>query len=106
MMEITNTFKLSEYTLLDAITLLDNYYMKSQKKFSDDDVHLCGMCCLFIASKEQDEVPLTLQAVYDSIGHKSFKREVIIDKELDILKTLGFECVPVTALQIAEAIMA
>lgn len=52
MMEITHTFKLCEYTLLEAITLLDNYYMKSDKKFTDDDVHLCGMCCLFIASKE------------------------------------------------------
>jgi len=45
---------------------------------------------MFIASKYEDVVPLLLKTVYNKIGHKKLTLDAIRDKELEIMRALGF----------------
>jgi hypothetical protein len=46
---------------------------------------------MFIASKYEDVVPLMMRTVVNKIGHNKFELRQIEDKELEILKVLGYK---------------
>lgn len=45
---------------------------------------------MFIASKYQDVYPLLMRTVFNKIGHKKISIEAIREKELDVLRSIGF----------------
>jgi hypothetical protein len=46
---------------------------------------------MFIASKYEDVFPLLMKTVFNKIGHKKISEEDIINKEMEILRVLGFK---------------
>ncbi len=46
---------------------------------------------MFIASKYEDVLPLMMKTVFNKIGHKKIPINDIRDRELDILRVLGFK---------------
>lgn len=46
---------------------------------------------MFIASKYEDVVPLMMRTVVNKIGHNKFELKVIEEKELEMLRVLGFK---------------
>lgn len=46
---------------------------------------------MFIASKYEDVYPLLMKTVFNKIGHKKISEEDIRNKEMDILRVLGFK---------------
>lgn len=46
---------------------------------------------MFMASKYEDIYPLLMKTVFSKIGHKKISVDLIRERELDILRTLGFK---------------
>jgi hypothetical protein len=46
---------------------------------------------MFIASKYEDVIPILMRTVINKIGHNKFEIPQIEDKELEVLKTIGFK---------------
>ena len=70
--------------------------IKGFKKVKDDDIHLLGVVCIFIASKMEDIAPLRMVHIVQTISHNKFKAEQIEKKERDILSTIDFKVVSVS----------
>ena len=83
-----------DQTLFIAVSILDRYIQACEMRgqvFKPSDLHLTGVTCMFIASKYEDVQPLLLKTVFNKIGHTKIPQESILDKELDILKAIGFK---------------
>ena len=59
-------------------------------------MHLVGVTAMFIASKYQENYPIKLKLVYETIGHKKIPIEEIKKKEQEILEVLNFSLVSPT----------
>ena len=57
---------------------------------------------MFMASKYEDVYPLLLKTVYSKIGHKKISVESIRNKELEILRVLGFKLGAPTSLEFLD----
>ena len=57
---------------------------------------------MFMASKYEDIYPLLLRTVYQKIGHKKISTQEIRDRELMILKALGFQVGAPTPFEFME----
>ena len=55
------------------------------------DLHLTGVVCMLIASKYEDVHPLIMKTVFLKIGHEKIPVAVIVAREQDILRSLGFK---------------
>lgn len=51
---------------------------------------MSGIVSMFIASKYEDVIPILMRTVINKIGHNKFEVPHIEDKELEVLKTIGF----------------
>lgn len=66
-------------------------YLKLTSGYRDEDLHLIGVTCLFLASKFDEVAPLRLKVVYDTILFKHYKEEEIRTLEARILEVLSFK---------------
>ena len=89
--EVLTTFKTSEQTFFLTINILDRYFKNSEKNLSSSDLHISGVVAMFIASKYEDVIPILMRTVINKIGHGKFEVPQIEDKELEVLKTIGFK---------------
>mmetsp|Transcript_22728 Transcript_22728/g.21920 ORF Transcript_22728/g.21920 Transcript_22728/m.21920 type:complete len:198 (+) Transcript_22728:286-879(+) len=91
MAEVLQTFKCSEQTFFLAVNIMDRYFKNVSRTIETSELHLTGIVSMFIASKYEDVVPLLMKTIINKIGHNKFPLEVIQNKELEILKALGFK---------------
>eukprot|EP00350_Pseudokeronopsis_sp_OXSARD2_P002586 CAMPEP_0170541520 /NCGR_PEP_ID=MMETSP0211-20121228/1234_1 /TAXON_ID=311385 /ORGANISM="Pseudokeronopsis sp., Strain OXSARD2" /LENGTH=172 /DNA_ID=CAMNT_0010844281 /DNA_START=464 /DNA_END=982 /DNA_ORIENTATION=+ len=70
---------------------MDRYFKNVSRTIETSELHLTGIVSMFIASKYEDVVPLLMKTIINKIGHNKFPLEVIQNKELEILKALGFK---------------
>jgi hypothetical protein len=70
---------------------MDRYFKKTESTLQSGDLHLVGVASMFIASKYQDVIPLRMKTVISKIGHNKFDAKSVSEKELEILKVLGFK---------------
>ena len=91
MVEVLTTFRTSDQTFFLAINILDRYFKHSDKNLTSSDLHISGIVSMFIASKYEDVIPILMRTVINKIGHNKFEVPQIEDKELEVLKTIGFK---------------
>ena len=91
MLEIIKAFELDDDTFILSVNIMD-YYIANEKsiRLKDDDIHLIGMCCIFLASKIEDIIPLRMSNIVNEIGHRRFSSKTIEAKERHIVKILNF----------------
>ncbi|KRX08325.1 Cyclin-like protein [Pseudocohnilembus persalinus] len=93
----------SQYSFYRAVELMDHYIMKEtqvrKKQVTDKDIHLVGICCMFIASKVQDIIQIPFHDVYEQIGHKKFSTATIKAKESEILTAIDYNVVNPTSFE-------
>lgn len=70
---------------------MDRYFKNLNRNAPSSELHLTGVVAMFIASKYEDVVPLMMRTVVQKIGHNKFDLKVIEEKELEILRVLGFK---------------
>jgi hypothetical protein len=93
MIEVLHAYHSDEPTIFLAVHLLDLYIARSRDLLSDNDVHLTGIVCIYIASKMEDLVPLRMTHIKTKIGHNKFSERKIREKEKNILETINFEII-------------
>lgn len=91
MSEVLSIYKQSQATFYKSVFLLDLYYKKKQTRIQLKELHLNGIVCMFIASKQEEVNPLKLDTIINNIGKGKFSKEQLLDKELDILLTIQFD---------------
>lgn len=91
MVEVLTTFKTSDQTFFLAVNILDRYFKQSDRNLTSTDLHISGIISMFIASKYEDVIPLLMRTIINKIGHNKFEIPFIEDKELELLKTIGFK---------------
>lgn len=96
--EVFSVFAFSDQTFFLAVHILDTYIWKSPEKLLDKDIHLIGMTSMLISSKFEESHPLRLDFVYEKIGYKTFTKEQIVNKELEILKTIKVDSIVTTSM--------
>lgn len=89
MIEVLNAFKSAQRTLFLAVKLLD-IYISNSNGLVPLDLHIIGMTSMFMASKYEDIKPLTLQIVFEKIGHKKVSKANIVAMEKDILNVVNY----------------
>lgn len=108
MVEVLTAFKCDEQTLFLAVNLMDRYFAvcnKNGKVLPLEELHISGIACMFIASKYQDIYPLLMKTVYNKIGHQKVTVENIRNKEMEILRCLGFQIGAPTPFEFLQSYM-
>jgi len=68
-----------------------NYYDRKSIVTEFDEFHLLGIVCIYLSSKLGDTSPISLNDLYFNICHKKYSKNQILESELKVLRTLGFE---------------
>lgn len=102
MAEVIGAFKLSNQTYFMAVNLMDRYLNNCQRSIKLDELHLIGVTAMFTASKYEDVRPLIMRVVVKKIGHDKFTSDQIMDRELEMLRSIGFRVSAPTVLDFLE----
>lgn len=84
MVEVTHAFKFSERAFFLSVALMDYHCEFSKAPVPEGDLHLIGVTTMFLSSKYEDILPLSLNTVFKKIGHGSLSKETIKACEKDI----------------------
>lgn len=90
MFEVLNIYQQRESTIFKSVFLLDLYYANKKEKADIDELHLLGIVCMSIASKSEEVKYIKLDAFVNTIGRGKFTKERILEKEVEVLKVIGF----------------
>jgi hypothetical protein len=90
MVEIFTTIPTKEITFFISVNIMDRFFYFSKRQYKADDLHLIGICSIFLAFKYSETNPLKLDFLVEKIAHNKFKRNEIIKMEEEILIVLNF----------------
>lgn len=90
MLEVLTAYKQREATIFKAIFLMDMYYANLDVEIPVEELHIVGIACMFIASKSEEVKFIKIDACYKAIGREKFSKELILEKELEVLKVLDY----------------
>lgn len=93
MLEIFRSYKSEPRTFFLSVYIMDLYLQKTFFSISNDDIHIIGLCCIYIASKMEDLLPIHLNHIVNKIGYNKFTPSQIQKKEKEILVTIDFELI-------------
>ena len=93
MLEVFHSFKSNEETIFSAVKILDKYIWKTEDVLKNEDIHLIGIVCMYLASKTYDIVPIQMNNLTHLVGHDIFEQKSIKEMEKKILKTINFDLI-------------
>lgn len=93
MIEVLYAYNSDAPTFFLAVHIMDLYVSRSKLNLSNNDVHLIGVTCLYLASKMEDIIPLRMNHVKSKIGHNKFSEKEIKKCEKSILETIDFDII-------------
>lgn len=103
LLEITTKLQLKPRTILLCANIFDRYL--AQKPIEKRTLQLLGITCLFIASKFEDIQPPKVKDLC-FLCNNIYTSQQVVELEEDVLATLKFDLVFVSALDIAEVQLA
>lgn len=92
-------FKLVPETLFITINMVDRY--TSLKQIKRRDYQLIGVTCMMIASKYEDIYPPFIKD-FIYVTDQAYTKQQVVDMEVSILETLGFDLTFTTSLRFLE----
>ena len=96
MIEIFTNIPTKEITFFISVNIMDRFFYYSKKNYKGEDLHLIGICSIFLAFKYSETSPIKLNFLVEKIAHNKFKKEEIIKMEEEILEILNFNLVKPT----------
>jgi hypothetical protein len=90
MIEIFTTIPTKEITFFICVNIMDRFFYYSKNKYKADDLHLIGICSIFLAFKYSETIPIKLDFLVEKIAHNKFKKKDILKMEQEILLALNF----------------
>jgi hypothetical protein len=89
MIQVFRVFKRSTpETYFVAVSMLNRYLREAETQgdpIQTNDLYIVGLATVFIASKFEDKLPITLDELYRDAGHKNFSKELICEAKKEIL---------------------
>lgn len=77
---------------------MDRYFKACKHVLPMSDLHIIGVVSMFLASKYEDVIPLSLKIVYNKVGHKKLSTDQILSREIEVLEALEFNLMRQTTL--------
>ena len=105
MMEIFASYSSEPLSFFLAVEIMDNFLIKTKKVYSENDIHLIGMVCIYMASKMEDIIPLHMIHIKTKIGHDKFTHQQIIMMERDILNVLDWDILLITTYDVVKTFL-
>ena len=102
MIEVFNNLNSEDITFFTAVNIMDRFFIESNNKYKPDDLHLIGICSIFISSKFNEIHPIKLSFLIENISHNKFNKEQILKMEENIMFTLKFDILRPYSLNFAE----
>lgn len=102
MVEVLHAYKMADQTFFLAVNILDRFFKKARKSLPQSELHLTGMVSMFISSKYEDLSPLLMKTIINKIGHGKFPLRNVLERELDMLRTIEFRIGSPTMLEFIE----
>jgi len=93
LIEVLEVYHADAPTLFLTVQIMDSFLSKNKSTLTNNDVHLIGICSVFLASKMEDIIPLRMSHVKSKIGHNKFTEQEIKKKEKEILQTINFDLI-------------
>lgn len=93
MIEIFTNIPTKEITFFISVNIMDRFFFYSKNNYKADNLHLIGICSIFLAFKYSETNPIKLNFLVEKIAHNKFKKEEIIKMEQHILEVLNFNLV-------------
>ena len=93
MIDIFNSYKSEPKTFYTAVNIFNSFLNYTEKIILENDIHLIGTVCIFIASKFEDKVPLRLKQIIEIISKNKFDKKEIKNLEKEILQTIQFNLI-------------
>ncbi|CAG9317626.1 unnamed protein product [Blepharisma stoltei] len=90
MIEVTSSFGCSDNVFFLTVRLMDTY-LKLTEGLENNDLHLIGVTCMFIASKFDEVTPLKLKVIHENILFSHHSEEEVRALEGRILEVLSFK---------------
>ena len=69
----------------------NRFISKTKKTLYDNNIHIIGLTCIYLASKLLNDKPLKLIDLVEIIGKNQFKNEDIINKEKEISWIINYD---------------
>jgi len=91
MIEVLTNFKCDDQTFFIAVSLQDRFFKGCPQVKEVSDLHLCGVTCMFIASKYEDIYPLKMKTVYEKIAHQKLEIKAIKNLELEMMRIIDYK---------------
>ena len=102
MMEIFASYSSEPLSFFLSVEIMDNYLQKTKKIYYENNIHLIGMACIYLASKMEDIIPLHMVHIKTKIGHDKFSQQEIIEMEKDILQVLDWDILLITTYDVIK----
>ena len=98
MIEVCSIINYMDETFFISVNILDIFLQKTKKVYSNNDIHLIGMTCIFTSSKFQEIYPQSLKVFAHRVGHDMFTLDQIKEMESQILTEIGMEVLVSTSI--------
>ena len=105
MLEVFHSFKSNEETIFCAIKIMDKFLWKSKEIIKNEDIHLIGIVCIYLASKTYDLIPIQMNNLIHLVGHDIFKQKSIKEMEQKIVKTINFDLMTPTTYEFIQFLL-
>ena len=105
MLEIFHIYDCEENTFFAAVKIMDKFFWKCPKLISNEDIHIIGVCCIYLASKTYDLIPLTLKVLLNDIGHNVLSEKKIKIVERKILSAINFDIMQPTSSEFIQFLL-
>jgi hypothetical protein len=104
MIEVLSNYKCEESTFFTAVSIMDRYFreISPQNKLLPEDLHIIGICSMFLASKFCDVFPIKLKLIVEKVSHNKFQAEQVKQWEETIIKTLNYNIYLPTSFDFAN----
>ena len=105
MIDVFSSYKSSPKTFFLSVNIMDLFFLKTKRTIQINDIHIIGLCSIFIASKMEDLFPLRLEQIKKILGKNKFSYENIKYVEKEILFTIKFDIVKFTIYDFVNSLL-
>jgi hypothetical protein len=64
----------TDFTFFKSVAILNLFFKKTMRKIYDEDLHLTGIVAIYLASKYEDVLHMSLKSIVTWLGHNKFSR--------------------------------
>ena len=91
MIECLHVYSKGNESFFTSAYMFDNFLNRTDTIIEDDLIHLLGMCCIFLASKYADVMPMSLMEISKKIGYGEYSSKKIKKTEVMILDSCNWK---------------